>query len=544
MTTVEEITQMMATLRAETTDAVKQLQEQQQQQEAAAASSLAAAMARTVAVEQEVLKLQAKLEEKKKEHGKERDLFISKKGFSVLPQFDGKAEKYDDWRFKVVTFLEMEDHFSELISFLEKLPKMPTQEELEQWEFEDEERDIKRMNEQLYNFLCLNLKDEALNMVKNMKLKPRINGVASWWKFQHDCQALTGQRIQALANAVYKPSRVKKYADVAAAIERWERDISRFETATGKIAEETKTFSLRQLVPEELDQLITANSNTLKDYSQVKAYVEEQVSIRKDKKSNGPVPMDIDCLAEKIAEEWKPEWDEEAAWAKGAFAAGEQYQEASGDKCSANHVHTSSASQLSEQLDLIMSFMKGKSKGKGKGKSGKGKGGKDKDCWHCGKIGHLARDCWQKDAEMEEYRKGKGKSKGYGKGPYSGYGKGAWEPQGPKGHGKGYGKKGLYWFDQEPVESNNQYNPAWAFAVSEKPKAKVIEKKPRGPPGLAPPIITSISNMYEHLTSDDENCSDDDEVMTDNGKHMSFTIGDAITIATTKENFETDRGGS
>ena len=71
--------------------------------------------------------------------------------------------------------------------------------------------------------------------------------------------------------------------------------------------------------------------------------------------------------------------------------------------------------------------------------------------------------------------------------------------------------------------------------MSEKPKAKVIEKKPRGPPGLAPPIITSISNMYEHLTSDDENCSDDDEVMTDNGKHRSFTISDAITIATKKK---------
>ena len=170
------------------------------------------------------------------------------------------------------------------------------------------------MNEQLYNFLCLNLKDEALTMVKNMKLKPRVSGVASWWKFQHDCQALTGQRIQALANAIYKPSRAKKYADVAAAIERRERDISRFEAATGEIAEET--FSLRQLVPEELGQLSTSNSNTLKNYEQAKAYVGEQVSLRRDKKSNGPAPMDLDIFAEKLlkvtegAEEWSNQWNE------------------------------------------------------------------------------------------------------------------------------------------------------------------------------------------------------------------------------------------
>ena len=115
MTTVEEMTQMMATLRAEFAQAGAQLQQQQQQQEAAATAAVAAALARTVAVEQVVLRLQAKLEEKR-EHGKGRDLFISKKGFSDLPQFDGKAEKYDDWRFKVVTFLEMEDEFSELLT--------------------------------------------------------------------------------------------------------------------------------------------------------------------------------------------------------------------------------------------------------------------------------------------------------------------------------------------------------------------------------------------------------------------------------------------
>ena len=87
-----------------------------------------------------------------------------------------------------------------------------------------------------------------------------------------------------------------------------------------------------------------------------------------------------------------------------------------------------------------MSFVM-KGKGKGKGKGGKGKAGKDTLCWYCGKYGHMAKDCWQKDAEMEEYRKGKGKGKGYGKGPYGGYGKGAWEPHGAKGHGEGHGKR-------------------------------------------------------------------------------------------------------
>ena len=68
------------------------------------------------------------------------------------------------------------------------------------------------------------------------------------------------------------------------AIEKWERDISRFGAATGEIAEGAKTFSLRQLVPEELDLLIISNSNTLKTYEQVKAHVNEQVALRRDKK--------------------------------------------------------------------------------------------------------------------------------------------------------------------------------------------------------------------------------------------------------------------
>ena len=118
--------------------------------------------------------------------------------------------------------------------------------------------------------------------------------MACWWKFNYDCQVLTGERIQAVANAIHKPHNVKKCVEVIVAINKWERDISRFEAATCKIAEEAKTFSLRQLVSEKLDLLITS-SNTLKTQEQVKADDNEQCALRRDKKkASGLVPIDVE----------------------------------------------------------------------------------------------------------------------------------------------------------------------------------------------------------------------------------------------------------
>ena len=59
-----------------------------------------------------------------------------------------------------------------------KLTKMPEREDLDAWEFEQKNRKASSMNDQLCNFLCLNLKGEAQTMVKNMKMKIRVNGVA------------------------------------------------------------------------------------------------------------------------------------------------------------------------------------------------------------------------------------------------------------------------------------------------------------------------------------------------------------------------------
>ena len=74
------------------------------------------------------------------------------------------------------------------------------------------------MHDHFYNFVRLNLEDEALVMAKILKMEPGIGGVAGCWKFNHDCQALRGQRVQALANAFRLHPRVQK---CARAVEQW-----------------------------------------------------------------------------------------------------------------------------------------------------------------------------------------------------------------------------------------------------------------------------------------------------------------------------------
>ena len=73
---------------------------------------------------------------------------------------------------------------------------------------------------------------------------------------------LSGAHRPADANTGFRES--KKYADVVVANAKWQRDNSRSEAATWKIAEETKSFNMRRLVPRD----------------QVKAQVNEQVAVR------------------------------------------------------------------------------------------------------------------------------------------------------------------------------------------------------------------------------------------------------------------------
>ena len=138
-------------------------------------------------------------------------------------------------------------------------------------------------------------------MIKNLAISDD-SGILGWCKLQQDCDSLTAQRLQGLANRVYQPKRCKQYADVSAAIEEWEMhaaSLARAEgLADGKLTEITKMYSIKQLVPEELEKDIVKASTTLDTYDKVKGYIVEQVAVRRDVKnaSKGPVAMDINYV--------------------------------------------------------------------------------------------------------------------------------------------------------------------------------------------------------------------------------------------------------
>ena len=223
--------------------------------------------------------------------------------------------------------------------------------------------------------------------------------------------------------------------------------------------------------------LITSNCDTLKTCEQAKAYVNEQVVLRRDKQVKGLVPMDVDALAGKIIAVARVEgsggtpagwtWPEEgctgAAWQGKGPGDGHRATGGTSSLHFADDV-TEDTDKLADKLEEIMSFVSSL----GQGKGGKGKGGKrDVQCWHCGKVGHVAAECWQMVAAMEQYRasKGKGKAKGSSKGEWEETSKGSWSKSSWKRKGKKWRtRKGTYWFDQTTCSSSDG-DRAWAFSV-------------------------------------------------------------------------------
>ena len=462
-----------------------------------------------------LLEMERRMDEFKKDK-KDKWPMTSKRSFLNIPKYGGNPDEFEDWRFKFMTFLREEAGWGEVLKRLDAMTEVPTVDNLKAINTELVGKQVSgidvegvamaEMNRQLFQCLCMNLVDKALAPVKNLWDEVELNGFVSWWRLGQDCLAMTSQRLQGLAGKVYSPKRCKKYVDVGAAIDTWEAAVKIFQNHEKKdLSDPTKIYSVRQIVPDDLERDIIRQSNNLTTYQQVKSYIVEQVSVRRDMRSHGPVPMEVDYAKKVMAmlagegdhgEEDNVQGRDDEGDGDGVDGGVENQCQPCGDRGGPSI------------LQDLFSFVKGM---KGKGNKGGGKGGKGRfegNCSHCGVYGHRMNQCWKKDKEMDEWRNGKGKGKSSGEGQKGGYGKGGYPAYGGwKGKGKGKAMNLGWWSDQQSPTPT-----AWTLSLLtnkdwEQPKkpirrASCVTPAMKGPPGLGQGF--EVLNLEDAMHENDD----------------------------------------
>ena len=205
-------------------------------------------------------------------------------------------------------------------------------------------------------------------------------GLESWRRLARRWDPYTSGRARSLLKDILAPTRCKM-SDLMAGVEKLEDLMRRYTNrrdATGarlSMAEDIRMASLESLLPPDLEKHVQMNRARLSDY----------VSLR----------------------------HEIVAYSETRAGAARQQATASSSNAGGGGV---------APMDLDAFYKaKGKGKGKSEAKNGskgktveKDKGKEDRECWNCGRKGHLSKDCWTKKSDAKGGR-GAGRSKGKGK---------------------------------------------------------------------------------------------------------------------------------
>ena len=323
---------------------------------------------------------------------------LRSKDFVHIEKFDGGLTSFPDWADRMAAkFRRAHPRLAAMLEWAEQQQQRIT-EEMER-AVDEPGLHTTRISEAVYDIL---MERTTVALYDKRRNAGQGRGLEFWRVLKRDFGMASTDAQLAKLQMYMEPSRCATVAELGPALDKWEalgREITR------PVDDDFRLLALRKMVPKQVAESMTAQAS-LRSFQDALMFVRRQTTEYRNTAQvqemhrqgrQAPVPMDLgSALVAAIAQlKDSSASPTPAATTSAASLAGSEQQDF----------------DENNPLDILLHALKGKGKGKGKGKAGGG-GPETRECWNCGRTGHLARDCWHPKKESTPKGKGKGKDVG------------------------------------------------------------------------------------------------------------------------------------
>ena len=290
-------------------------------------------------------------------------------------QYDNDEKTWLEFRFKLENYLTLVDErYVGLLLDAESQPvaNLPTG-------TEESAVTIRTLSHTLYALLATLTTGRSLRLVQRV---PNRNGFEAWRQMAAENAPKSAGRRFATLQAVLQPGMSDNPAKFEETWKSWEHQMDIYENLSStKLDDDVKISVVLRECPQKLRDHLLVNSQQFEsNYNKLRAIIQAYLNTNKTWIVNDfreTVPMDVDYIGK----------------CKGKGKSKSKSKGKSKGKSTGKSGSNSKGKSKGKSKDRNQG--KGKSKINNKGK-GKGKPSNDKECYVCGKRGHLAQDCWSR----------------------------------------------------------------------------------------------------------------------------------------------------
>ena len=282
-------------------------------------------------------------------------------------KYDNDEKTWLEFRFKLENYLTLVDErYVGLLLDAESQPvaNLPTG-------TEESAVTIRTLSHTLYALLATLTTGRSLRLVQRV---PNRNGFEVWRQMAAENAPKTAGRRFAMLQAVLQPGMSDNPGKFEETWKSWEHQMDTNENLSStKLDDDVKISVVLRECPQKLRDHLLVNSQQFEsNYDRLRAIIQAFLNTNKTWIVNDfreTVPMDVDYIGKS----------------KGKGKSKSKSKGKSGNN--------SKGKSKGKNKDRNQGKGKGKINSRGKGK---GKPSNDKECYVCGKKGHLARDCWSR----------------------------------------------------------------------------------------------------------------------------------------------------